>query len=97
MNYFFRNLHLHECQLDELWTFIHKKEGPLTPLEKLAEVYGDAWVWIAFSPVCKLVPAWVVGKRTLLHARRLLFRLLPPLVDRSRQDDLHRNVLEELR
>ncbi len=47
MNYFFRNLHLHECQLDELWTFIHKKEGHLTPLEKLAEVYGDAWVWIA--------------------------------------------------
>src|SRR5713101_9697282 len=65
MNYFFRYLHLHECQLDELWTFIHKKEGRLTSLEKLAEVYGDAWVWIAFSPVCKLVPAWVVGKRTL--------------------------------
>jgi len=75
MNYFFRNLHLHECQLDELWTFIHKKEGHLTPLEKLAEVYGDAWVWIAFSPVYKVVPAWVVGKRTLRYARRLLFRL----------------------
>lgn len=75
MNYFFRNLHLHECQLDELWTFIHKKEGHLTPLEKRAEVYGDAWVWIAFSPVYKVVPAWVVGKRTLRYARRLLFRL----------------------
>jgi hypothetical protein len=75
MNYFFRNLHLGECQLDELWTFIYKKERQLTPLEKLAEVYGDAWVWIAFSPVCKLVPAWVVGKRTSPHARRLVFRL----------------------
>jgi IS1 family transposase/transposase-like protein len=75
MNYFFRNLHLHECQLDELWTFIHKKEGHLSPLEKLAEVYGDAWVWIAFSPVYKVVPAWVVGKRTLHYARCLLFRL----------------------
>jgi len=75
MNYFFRNLHLSECQLDELWTFIAKKEAHLTPLEKLQEVYGDAWVWIAFSPVCKLVPAWVVGKRTLPHARRLVFRL----------------------
>lgn len=75
MNYFFRNLHLKECQLDELWTFIYKKEAHLTPLEKLAEVYGDAWVWIAFSPVCKLVPAWVVGKRTLAHARKLVFRL----------------------
>ena len=32
-------------------------------------------MWIAFSPVHKLVPAWVVGKRTLPHARRLVFRL----------------------
>ena len=75
MNYFFRHLHLAECQLDELWTFIAKKEAHLTPVEKLQAVYGDAWVWIAFSPICKLVPAWVVGKRTLAHARRLVFRL----------------------
>src|SRR5262249_57820034 len=44
MNYFFRDLHLQECQLDELWTFISKKEAHLTPVEKLAAVYGDAWV-----------------------------------------------------
>lgn len=75
MNYFFRNLHLQECQLDELWTFVYKKEAQLTPFEKLQEVYGDAWVWIAFSPVCKLVPVWVIGKRTLGNARKLVFRL----------------------
>ncbi len=51
-SYFFRNLHLAECQLDELWTFIAKKEAHLTPLEKLRAILGDAWVWIAFSPVC---------------------------------------------
>ena len=49
-----------------------QKEAQVTPLEKLAAVYGDAWVWIAFSPY-KLVPAWVVGKRRS-HARRLVFR-----------------------
>lgn len=75
MSYFFRNLHLSECQLDELWTFIFKKEDQLTSLDKLLGIYGDAWVWIAFSPVCKLVPAWVVGKRTLPNARKLVFRL----------------------
>ena len=75
MNSFFRNLHLHECQLDEWWTFIHKKEAYLSALEQLAEISGDAWVWIAFSPVYNLVPAWVVGKRTLRYARRLLFQL----------------------
>src|SRR5215467_10572357 len=55
--------------------FIYKKEAHLSVLEKLAEISGDAWVWIAFSSVYKLVPAWVVGKRTLRHARRLLFQL----------------------
>jgi IS1 family transposase len=75
MSYFFRDLHLSECQLDELWTFIYKKEDHLTPLDELLGIYGDAWVWIAFSPVCKLVPAWVVGKRTLANARQLVFRL----------------------
>jgi hypothetical protein len=57
MSYFFRDLHLNECQLDELWTFIYKKEEHLNPLEQVLGAYGDAWVWIAFSPVCKLVPA----------------------------------------
>ena len=75
MHYFFRHLPLREGQLDELWTFVAKKEARLTPLEKLATLYGDAWVWIAFSPVDKLVPAWVVGKRTLRDARRLVLRL----------------------
>lgn len=75
LSYFFRNLHLSECQLDELWTFILKKEDQLTPLDKLQGIYGDAWVWIAFSPVNKQVPAWVVGKRTLPNARKLVFRL----------------------
>lgn len=75
MNHFFHDLALSECQLDELWTFIAKKEAHLTPMEALQAVYGDAWIWIAFSPVCKLVPAWVIGKRTLAHARRLVFRL----------------------
>ena len=66
--YYFRNLHLTECQfapgrrgLDELWTFVYKKEDELTPIEYLHGVYGDAkppfegmppsergwWVWIA--------------------------------------------------
>ena len=32
MHSFFRNLHLHKCQLDELWTFIHKKEDHVVKL-----------------------------------------------------------------
>jgi transposase-like protein len=36
LDYFFRDLHLTECQLDELWTFVYKKEAHLTAFEKLA-------------------------------------------------------------
>ena len=75
MRYFFRHLHVLECQLEELWTFIAKKEARLTPLEKLAAIAGDAWVWIAFSPVDKLVLTWIVGKRTLCSARQLVSQL----------------------
>ena len=75
MHSFFRNLHLHECPLDAWWAFIPKKAGRLPSLEKLADVSGDAWGWIAFSPVGPLVPAWVVGKRTVPQARRWRFRL----------------------
>ena len=72
LDYFFRALHLTECQLDELWTFVYKKEKHLTVLEKLARRYGDAWIWTAFDPIRKLVPAWRVGKRTLSDAQKFI-------------------------
>jgi hypothetical protein len=75
MRYVFRRVHVLECPLDELWTFIAKQEARLTPLENLAAIAGDAWVWIAFSPVNKLVLAWVVGTRTLCSARQLVSQL----------------------
>lgn len=75
LEYFFRRLHLTECQLDELWTFVYKKEKHLTVLEKLAGRYGEAWIWTAFDPCHKLVPAWRVGKRTSGDARHFLATL----------------------
>lgn len=89
--YFFRDLHLTECQLDELWTFVYKKEEHLTAFEKLAKRYGDTWIWTAFDPVCKLVPAWLVGKRTLGDARKFIKRLksrLDPHIPFFISDDL---------
>ncbi len=70
--YHFRNLHITECQLDELWTLVRKKEAHLTPLEQMQNLYGDTWVWIAFAPVSKLVPVWVAGKRRLTESQTLV-------------------------
>ncbi len=75
MAYHLRHLPLTECQLDELWTFVKKKEGHLTPLEHRLDIYGDTWVWIAFAPITKVVPAWVAGKRTRQESVRLIQRL----------------------
>jgi transposase-like protein len=69
--YFWRHRPLRECQLDELWTFIGKKEARLTSLEKRAALPGDAWVWIACRPVNPLGLTWVVGTPTLCAARPL--------------------------
>ncbi|MCP4985220.1 MAG: IS1 family transposase [Colwellia sp.] len=61
-----------ECQLDEMWSFIGKKEKNLDAIEKLQGILGDAWIWIAFDAVNKIVLAYVIGKRTLSHAVSLL-------------------------
>ncbi|MBL7183124.1 MAG: helix-turn-helix domain-containing protein [Anaerolineae bacterium] len=73
--YFFRNLHLTECQLDELWGFVYKKEANLKPIEKILAEYGDAWVWTCFAPIPKLISAFVVGKRTQENADLLIATL----------------------
>ena len=41
----------------------------------LCEIYGDAWVWIAFAPVWRLIVAFIVGKRTQENATLLLRRV----------------------
>ena len=57
------NLHVRECQLDELWGFVHTKEAHLPGAKLYGATYGDAWVWVAFAPVWRLVLAFVIGKR----------------------------------
>src|ERR671923_1256138 len=76
MLYLWRNLHVTECQLDELWSFVHTKEHNLLVAKIYQDTYGDAWVWIAFAPVWRLVLAFVVGKRTQESANLLLSRVV---------------------
>jgi transposase-like protein/IS1 family transposase len=73
--YLWSQLHVTECQLDELWSFVHTKEAHL-PFAKIdSETYGDAWVWLAFAPVWRMVLAFVVGKRNQDSANLLLDRV----------------------
>ena len=70
--YLLKNLEVTECQLDEMWSFIAKKEKNLDPIEKLHKVLGDAWIWIAFDAVNKITLAYNIGKRTLPYAISLV-------------------------
>jgi transposase-like protein/IS1 family transposase len=73
--YLWQDLHITECQLDELWSFIHTKEQRLPFAKLYDETYGDAWVWVAFASVWHLVVAFVVGKRLQDNADLLLQRV----------------------
>jgi IS1 family transposase/transposase-like protein len=75
MLYLWHDLHVLECQLDELWSFVHTKEAHLPYAKVLYETYGDAWVWLALAPLWRMVLAFVVGKRTQENANLLLDRV----------------------
>lgn len=76
MLYLWRKLHVTECQLDELWSFVHTKEDHLAWAKVYCAAYGDAWVWWAFAPAWRVVLAFVVGKRTQEQANLLLERVV---------------------
>jgi IS1 family transposase len=67
-----KNVEVTECQLDEMWSFIGKKEKNLDPVEKLHKILGDAWIWIAFDAINKITLAYNIGKRTLPYAISLI-------------------------
>ena len=87
----FHNLTLNHVEVDEIWTFVEKKQGRLTPEEK-AERYdiGDVYLWTALDQETKLVPSFVVGKRSADNARRLTVDLAHRLtMPKPHQSDPH--------
>jgi len=70
-----QQLPVRECQLDELWSFVHTKDEHLPWAKTYRDTYGDAWVWVALAPEWRLVVAFVVGKRTQAEANLLLERV----------------------
>src|SRR4029434_1489732 len=73
--YLFDTLHITECQVDELWSFVRKQEAHLPAAETVLALYRYACVSLVFVPTWRLVAAFVVGKRDQEHANDLLKRL----------------------
>jgi IS1 family transposase len=86
-----RNLTLEHVEVDEIWTFVGKKQGRLTDEEK-AECHdiGDVYLWTALDKDTKLVASFLVGKRSADNARRLMVDLRGRLtMPRPHQSDPH--------
>ncbi|PIU62504.1 MAG: hypothetical protein COS84_10360 [Armatimonadetes bacterium CG07_land_8_20_14_0_80_40_9] len=71
-DYFLRDLHVEECQVDEMWSFVKKKEKNLDDFERCLRELGDVWIYIAFDARSKLIVEYQMGKRTFSQARLLL-------------------------
>jgi len=83
-----RNLDLWHLECDEIWTFCRKKQHRLTDQEILNTSIRDQYLFVALDLETKLIPSWVLGKRTAENARALMVDLAsrivtPPLFSRE--------------
>ena len=59
-----RNLSCNRLQLDEIWSFVGKKDRQLTGEEKDRGFgLGSVWTWTAIDADTKLIPTWFVSSR----------------------------------
>ena len=65
-----RDLSCAKVQVDEMWSYIGKKERWMRSSDP--ENFGNTYTWIAICEETKMVPAFYVGKRTSLDATEFL-------------------------
>ena len=67
MDSYMHNLKSENIQVDEIWCFVGKKQRHLTINDDINEM-GDQWVFVALDADSKLIPSFLVGKRTASNA-----------------------------
>lgn len=66
-------LTLDHLQFDEQWTYVFKKQDKLTVTEReTCHDKGDIYLWTAIDQKTKLMPSFLVGKRSGDNARRFM-------------------------
>lgn len=76
-----RDLPSERVQVDEIWTFVGKKERNLAPEDDPRRL-GAMWTWVALDADTKIVPSYLVGRRTAANARTFLKDLESRLANR---------------
>lgn len=64
-----------DVEVDEVWTYVFKKQFSKTDAEKSNHKIGSAWIYIGLDRETKLVLAHYVGRRTLDDAIEFMRRL----------------------
>src|SRR5208283_5791487 len=64
------NIQSNFVQVDEIWTYVGKKQKQLTPLD--SEELGDQYVFVAMDSETKLVPSFLVGKRNMENSLEMM-------------------------
>ncbi|MBC7815413.1 MAG: transposase [Planctomycetaceae bacterium] len=67
-----KNLKLRHVQIDEIWTFVQKKQGHLNEWEKRDDSIGDQYLFLALDTDSKLIASYTLGKRNGGNAYGLL-------------------------
>ncbi|MGH8744412.1 MAG: hypothetical protein ACREUY_09065, partial [Burkholderiales bacterium] len=68
-----RGLTLSHLEFDEQWTYVAKKQSRLTTTEREeSHDQGDVYLWTCIDQRTKLMPAFLVGKRSADNARRFM-------------------------
>lgn len=71
MDSYMHSLKCQIIQVDELWCYVGKKQRHLKETDNLEE-FGDQWVFVALDAETKLIPSYLVGKRTATNAQAFL-------------------------
>jgi hypothetical protein len=76
-----RNLTCRRIQCDEIWSYVKIKQGNIARGVTRTRI-GDQWTFVAIDPETKLVPSYLVGKRTRDNAVDFMFDLSGRLSNR---------------
>jgi IS1 family transposase len=77
-----RNLTCKRIQCDEIWSFCYAKEKNVPEELRGRFGYGDIWTWTALCADTKLVPCWLVGRRSARYANHFIADLASRLANR---------------
>ncbi|HUL44133.1 MAG TPA: IS1 family transposase [Bacteroidota bacterium] len=68
-----QNLEVKRLQVDEIWTYVAKKQKLVTKDD--SDLVGDQYIFVALDADTKLIPSFLVGKRTLQFATSFMYDL----------------------